>query len=278
MSLMIKKSLLTFLGILFFNTLIFSQSDTTVKKERFHQRVYYDVTNTAKAVIYVYKRPFTWKKKEWKIFGAVAGTSIAVSFLDEPINDYFKKNQTHFQNEVASFGNFMGQPEYQGPFLVAFWGLGVTSNNEWIRTTSTMLAASMAASGMIQTFSKEAVGRARPSSGDGNTSFKPFGGKAYHSFPSGHTMLSISSSWIMARQVNFLPLKIVFYAIPAIVGWSRLYNNAHWFSDIILGSALGIASAEAVIRYYSTIKKKDRSQAGLTVLPRGDGVSLIYRF
>ncbi|MFT5667804.1 MAG: membrane-associated phospholipid phosphatase [Vicingaceae bacterium] len=186
--------------------------------------------------------------------------------MDEPINDYFTNNKTHFQDHVASFGDFMGQPEYQGPFLVVFWGEGMASNNEWIRTTSNMLAASIAASGLIQTFSKAALGRARPSSGDGNSSFKPFWGKNYHSFPSGHTMLSISSSWIMARQVKYVPLKIVFYTIPAVVGWSRLYDNAHWFSDIVLGSALGIASAEAVIRYYSTIKKKDHSQAGLTVL------------
>ena len=206
------------------------------------------------------------------------GASVAVSFLDEPINDYFEKNKTHFQDQVADFGDFMGQPEYQGPLLIGLWGLGIAADNEWLRTTSTMLAASMAASGLVQTFGKDVVGRARPSKAEGNTAFKPFGGKNYHSFPSGHTMLSISSSWILARQVKSLPLKITFYAIPAVVGWSRLYDNAHWFSDIILGSALGIASAEAVIQYYSSIKKKGNDQAGLTILPKGNGVSLAYRF
>jgi membrane-associated phospholipid phosphatase len=141
-----------------------------------------------------------------------------------------------------------------------------------------MLAASMAASGLVQTFGKEIVGRARPSKGDGNLFFKPFGGKNFHSFPSGHTMLSISSSWILARQVKSLPLKITFYAIPAVVGWSRLYDNAHWFSDILLGSALGIASAEAVIQYYSSVRRKEKDQAGFTILPRGNGISLAYRF
>jgi len=272
------KIIFSIFSFLFTCLMAYGQSDSLFGKEKFHQRVYYDISHATKAVLHVYKRPFSWEKKEWLTFGTVIGGSVAASFLDEPINDYFKRNKTGFQDGIAGFGDAMGQPEYQGPLLIALWGIGVSVNNKWMRTTGTMLAASMAASGLLQTFSKDAVGRARPSKGDGNTSFKPFGGKNYHSFPSGHTMLSISSSWILARQVKYLPLKITFYTIPAIVGWSRLYDNAHWFSDILLGSALGIASAEAVIQYYSSIKRKNKDQAGLTILPNGNGVLLAYRF
>ncbi len=59
----------------------------------------------------------------------------------------------------------------------------------------------------------------------------------YHSFPSGHTMLAVATSWILARQTGFVPLKIVFYSLPVLTGLSRVYVGAHWFSDIVLGSA-----------------------------------------
>lgn len=255
-----------------------AQKDSLKKRESFKRLIINDVTHAGKAILFVYKRPFTWKKKEWATFGGVAAAAVGASFLDEPINEFFEKNQSKVLDPFADFGDFMGQPEYQGPFLLGFWGLGLATRNEWIRETSTMMAASMAASGLIQSFSKEAAGRARPSRGTGNTDFKPFGGKNYHSFPSGHTMLALSSAWIMARQVEPMALKVTFYAIPTIVGWSRLYDNAHWFSDILLGSALGIATAEAVIQYYKNIRKDSDSQAGLTILPNQNGLSLFYRF
>lgn len=268
---------LLLLSAVFFSFSTFAQSDSTLEKEKFFQRIQTDVLRTSKSIVHVYTRPFHWEKKEWVTFGVVMGGAAAASFLDEPVNKYFRRNQTTFQDHIADFGDLAGQPEYHGPSLLIFWSLGLATNNAWIRETSTMLAGSMAASGLIQTFSKEAVGRARPSKGEGHLEFVPFGGKEYHSFPSGHTMLALSSSWILARQIKPLALKIPFYAVPAIVGWSRLYDNAHWFSDIILGSALGIATAEAVIQYHTKLKK-DNKQAHFLIVPRGQGVSFTYLF
>lgn len=247
-----------------------------LKENTLIKNVTSDVYHVSRSILHVYQRPFSWKKKDWLIFGGVIGTAVSVSFLDEEINAYFKRNKTHLQNELASVGDFLGQPEYQGPVLLAFYSLGASINNQWIRETGSMLAASMAASGLIQTFSKDAVGRARPSKGEGSLLFSPFGGKNYHSFPSGHTMLALSSSYILARQVKPLALKIPLYSISAIVGWSRVYDNAHWTSDIILGSALGIATAEAVIQYYSRVKKEGQL-ARLHFLPSTTGGILVYK-
>lgn len=156
------------------STFGFGQSKL-LKEGSFVNHVSSDVYHAGKSVLYVYQRPFSWKKKEWLLFGGVIGTAFAVPLVDEDINAYFKRNQTQFQDELASVGDFLGQPEYQGPALLAFYTLGVSINNEWIRETGSMLAASMTASGLIQIFSKDAVGRSRPSMGEGNTNFKPFG-------------------------------------------------------------------------------------------------------
>ncbi|MBL4710880.1 MAG: phosphatase PAP2 family protein, partial [Flavobacteriales bacterium] len=240
-----------------------AQQDSTKKKERFSKLLFADVSNAGKSMLYTFKRPLSWKKKEWITFGAVLGIATATSFLDESASDFFQRNQSDYLNPFAELGDFIGQPEHQGPFLLAFWSVGVSINNKWMRETSSMMAASMATSGLLTAFGKEAFGRARPNKGEGSNSFKLFAGKDYHSLPSAHTTLSISSAWVLARQVKPLALKIPLYAIPVVVGWSRIYDNAHWFSDVVVSSALAIASAEAVIQYYSTIKKKDESKACL---------------
>lgn len=256
-----------------------AQLDSLKKTENFPKRVFSDVSDVGKSIIYTYERPFKWKKKEWGTLGAVLGTAVAISFIDEPVNDFFRRNQSKYLNPFADFGDFVGQPEHQGPFLLGFWGIGVSINNKWMRTTGTMMAASMATSGLLMRLGKTAFGRARPSKGEGSLFFKPFAGKSFHSLPSGHTTLGISSSWILARQFKPLALKIIFYSVPAVVGWSRIYDNAHWFSDVFLSSALGIACAEAVISYYSKNKKEDNDkEASLKLLPTGNGLGLLYRF
>ena len=86
-------------------------------------------------------------------------------------------------------------------------------------------------------------------------------------------MLSVATSWILARQVKSVPLKVVFYALPVITGGSRVYVGAHWLSDVLLGSALGIACAESVLRLYPAIKA---SRAySVNVIPTGTGASLL---
>jgi len=253
--------------------------DTKEYHEKFFARVKTDGVLTVQSIVETYKRPFSWQKKDWIKFGVVIGVSTASTLLDEPIQDFFAENERQTFNDISSVGDFLGQPENNYPFMLAVWGSGVITNNDWLRDTGIMLFASVTTSGIIQTLAKDAVGRARPGADEGPYRFKPFDGPAYHSFPSGHTMLAVATSWVMAHQVNWLPAKIVFYSIPAVVGISRVYDRAHWFSDIILGSALGIACAETVIKVYPKLKAKRREKnSGLSIVPTYKGLSLVYRF
>lgn len=248
------------------------------KDEKRIKQVGKDVRDVGSTIVFAYSRPFHWKKKEWLQFAAVGVATAAATFIDEPMDNFFDKNENHFSDQLAKVGDFLGQPEYNFPFYMTMWGTGIVFRNDWMRQTGAMVFASYAISGIVQTISKEATGRARPSAEEGNMSFKPFTGGKYHSFPSGHGMLSISTAWVLARQTKPLPLKILFFSMPAVVSWSRLYDNAHWFSDIILGTALGIASAETVLRFYPKIKANGGSHKNLVVLPTGNGFFMAYSF
>lgn len=275
-----KKFLsITIISLLSISGTLQAQQDSThVIKENIFRRVNNDARLTAHTILKTYAQPLKWKKRDWLRLGGALAISGAVMFVDEPIADFFNENRSRTKDRLADVGDFLGQPEHNYPFMLLLWSSGVVSKNEWLRDTGIMLFASVTTSGILQTIGKDVVGRARPSDGDDAFNFRPFGGAAHHSFPSGHTMLALATSWILARQVKPVPLKVFFYSLPVLVGWSRVYDQAHWVSDVLLGSALGIACAEAVVRIYPKLKDKLREQQGLSLLPTGRGLSLTYRF
>lgn len=78
------------------------------------------------------------------------------------------------------------------------------------------------------------------------------------SFPSGHAMSNISFYAALALCVllycNSKKIKKIFvpilFAIPVIMGISRIYFGVHYFSDIISGWSLGILTAYWVVKIY----------------------------
>lgn len=257
-------------------TLNLQAQDSTKVRDNIFKRVLTDGKNTVLTIAHTYAAPFHWQKNDFLMLGGVLAVSGATMLIDEPVYKLMLRNQNNTFDRLESVGDFLGQPENNYPIMLAVWASGAIINNTWLRDTGIMMIASVTSSGLLQTIAKEAVGRSRPGSGRGAFSFKPFGGAEYHSFPSGHTMLSVANSWILARQVNFMPLKIVFYSLPVLTGASRVYVGAHWLSDIVLGSALGIACAESVLRLYPLIK--ENKKIAMRVTPTGRGLSICVNF
>ena len=61
---------LLFTLLICLSTFGFGQS-TLLKEGSFINHVSSDVYHAGRSVLYVYQRPFSWKKKEWLIFGGV---------------------------------------------------------------------------------------------------------------------------------------------------------------------------------------------------------------
>lgn len=258
------------------DTTLIQPQDTAIARNTIFRRIASDGKNTFLTIVHTYARPFHWEKKDFLRLGSTLAISGAAMFVDKGVYRFMQRNHTGPLNELEKVGDFLGQPEHNYPFMLTVWGAGVLLNNDWLRDTGIMVIASVSTSGLLQTIAKEAVGRARPQANRSPFEFKPFSNDAaYHSFPSGHTMLSVATSWILARQVNFIPLKVVFFTLPVITGMSRVYVGAHWLSDILLGSALGIACAESVLRIYPALKKKNK--VAFSLAPNAKGISMVYK-
>ena len=76
----------------------------------------------------------------------------------------------------------------------------------------------------------------------------------YYSFPSGHTTCAFALYFSLSLIVKSNSLKLLFFIIALLVGYSRVYLSQHFFEDIYAGSLIGVFVTWMV---YNFIKKSD---------------------
>lgn len=88
-------------------------------------------------------------------------------------------------------------------------------------------------------------------------SSRPEGGLKANSFPSGHCAWAFAGAEIMRREFrNVSPwIGISGYIVATGTAFLRLYNGAHWLTDILAGAGIGILCAEAAYWLYPAITK-----------------------
>ena len=111
---------------------------------------------------------------------------------------------------------------------------------------------------------KAMTGRARPYvTADTNARDFKFmrglrGGDGYRSFPSGHTVMAFAAAAaVTGETARWWPdatpyIGTALYGGAALAGLSRMYNDQHWASDVLVGAAIGTFVGQKVVRYHRT--------------------------
>ena len=121
---------------------------------------------------------------------------------------------------------------------------------------------------------KEATGILRP---DGST---------YNSFPSGHTAIAFASAEFLRMEYKDVSAwyGIAGYTVATTVAGLRMYNNRHWFSDVLTGAGVGILSTQLayIVQPWLSQKLFKRHYNNAIILPQLDknsrGFVLSIRF
>jgi hypothetical protein len=157
-----------------------------------------DMIRGVDGIVYTFSSPARWKGKDWLKLGGVAATCAAITFLDEPVRNFWSKQDSKFMDGFERVGYHYGKPYSALAITGGFYLTGVIFKNAWAKETGLMLATSLTTSTVVQTFFKNALGRARPSVGVGNYETEPFSDRAaFHSMPSGHTTVAFTTSLIL---------------------------------------------------------------------------------
>jgi hypothetical protein len=131
---------------------------------------------------------------------------------------------------------------------IAVYGLdlvGVKAKNN-IKDRTGMLLLSVGLVTSSVGVSKLIVHRMRPNGAD------------RRSFPSGHTALAFMTAEFLNQEYKDQSVwfSIGGYALATGTGVLRLYNNAHWFSDVVAGAGFGMLSTKVSYWVYPSLKRK----------------------
>ena len=79
-----------------------------------------------------------------------------------------------------------------------------------------------------------------------------------HSFPSGHTALAFASAEMLRVEYGKRSpwYGIGGYAVAGLTAYLRLYNDVHWFGDVVAGASIGILSVKVANLLVPLIERK----------------------
>jgi membrane-associated phospholipid phosphatase len=250
-----KLKNLILLILILFTYSIQSQNDSLTRGNRIWNTLKYDGVSVFKSVGNAYTQPLRWQKDDFITAGClIAGTGL-LYLTDYEAQRYFSKQAESVPQILQDFGWYFGSPQNFFMVSAGIYGIGLLTNNEKVKYTGVLIISSAIASGLFQTVAKTAFGRARPNDGDRND-FKPFSSEAgFHSFPSGHAILSFTMAHAIAKQFDNFWVKAGIYAIGSIAPISRLWENAHWLSDVGFGIAFSIIIVDGVDNFMKRTKR-----------------------
>ncbi len=217
-----------------------------------------------------FTKPFHMTGKDWGNVGKFALVVGAVSLADESI----QKSALHLRNNnngVASVSkyvtNFGGL--YEAYTLAALGAYGIIFKNEKMKTTTLLATQAYITAAAVESVVKLLTGRTRPSyyspgieaepkffgpfaKGSVNSGHK----KVSSSFPSGHTSVAFAAATVYAMEYKDKPIvPIIAYSAATMIGLSRITENKHWTTDVLVGAALGFLSGKQVVNNYHRYSK-----------------------
>lgn len=82
-------------------------------------------------------------------------------------------------------------------------------------------------------------------------------GSAFNSFPSGHTATAFAAAEFLKQEYKEISPWYGYagYTVAIATGTLRMYNNKHWFSDVVAGAGIGIVSTKLSYLIYPQLKK-----------------------
>lgn len=196
-------------------------------------------------------------------------------------------NSTTVAN-ISKVARFFGGP---GPLIIgpSMYLVGRFGHVPRMAELAVHGTEAVAVGGVVALAIKGIVGRARPFvTADTNPhDFKLGAGfldDDRASFPSGHTTAAFSAAAAVVAETHEWWPQSTWYVAPlmyggaTMVGVSRMYDDKHWASDVLMGAAIGTFAGLKTVRFNHTHagNRLDKILLGTRVVPAANGTMLAW--
>lgn len=198
---------------------------------------------------------------------------------DRSIQHEWQEGKNTMQSNIAHSVSPLGVSTTNWVACGITTGVAYLTQNTRLQRASMLWLGSLAINEVATNTLKNQFQRYRPSTGMPYNSFDGVSGKHLNrSFPSSHTSTAFATATIFAnvyKDKKWVPPFA--YGMATLVGLSRVYDNAHWSSDVMAGAAVGFLSAKAML-----LIDKRLSAHHIHLYPqvgfKHAGASLVYQF
>jgi hypothetical protein len=198
----------------------------------------------------------------------------ALSFVIKPIRnlDYSIHNdlEVHYPEFSFTVDNYLQYAPIVSVYALNF--AGIKSKNTFIDRTILLVLSESIFLGATS-FLKGATNRLRPD------------GSNYLSFPSGHAGNAFTSAEFMAQEYAGVSpwYGVTGYSFATATAILRVFNDKHWFSDIIAGAGFGILSTKAAYLIYPKLRDhlfrgKSKNASNAILMPAYRNGSMGFTF
>jgi len=178
------------------------------------------------------------QKSNLMILGTAGFGVLITNRFDDQIQNYAQQHGL-LPDQVSRFGDLYGVlgSAVLLPVSIIITSKAADDSNREMKEKLEFAASALVANGVTTVILKKLIGRERPN------------GLNNHSMPSGHT----SQSFAVAAVVNEIygqNAGIVAYLIASLVGISRINDNDHYLSDVIVGAGIGTVIGRGFAKTY----------------------------
>ena len=178
------------------------------------------------------------QKSNLLILGTAGFGALIANRFDDQIQNYTQQYSL-LPDKISRFGDLYG---VMGSGILLPLSIIITSqatddSNREMKEKLEFAASALVANGVTTVILKKFISKERPN------------GLNRRSMPSGHT----SQSFAVAAVVNEIygqNAGIVAYLIASLVGISRINDNDHYLSDVIIGAGIGTAIGRGFAKTY----------------------------
>ena len=229
------------------------------------------LTDTASII----SSPLRWDKKDWLTASLVLGAAAGFYVYDEKIHDWTQERRGGTTDGISRFAKPFGEGQYVVPALGLFYLYGYTAKDGKAEKTALLSAESLLISSAFTQALKYSTHRQRPEDSNQHDRWDgpSFSGNNL-SFASGESTAAFSIATVIASEYEAEPwVAPLAYGIATLAALARINDNAHWASDVLVGSAIGHFTAKAIVKLH-----RKQSKFALTPEAVGGGMGLNFSY